>query len=391
MDQRDQPGKPSNVAAGKPIFLTAKEKQDAATAITYSPWKSSRERDNLQNAPPQYFITTSGGAEDQGISQERSEALASFYNDIVETVRSTSHAAVLKATKKIVNSTSKEEAARHGRVMSVAIEAAACNAARRGVSEALQEHPTCEICKRYYYESRGPKHPQYDPQDRLFKCINWPCKKWYHVGCLNIKYEMKDTYMCMGRFAPCVKIVRRQTNPAVITETPIRRDQFASTTLTTPRLLPLMATATTMAPRPFRAGSTLPPYTTQVAATTMSTQPCAELLAPHQNEQTIPTKRPYHQYAASLGVPARIPATKGFKKCRGDGKCMKFTHVGNLPTKCEWGECKLKPLCRSCKDNSGAVEGEKWFCTRECRENYLAKFGETEERTGEEGKEGEDA
>lgn len=361
---------------GKPVYLTSKRNPDT-TVITFSPRKASRERDNLQMPPSQYFTTKLGGAEDQGISQERSEALANFYNDIIGTIRSTTHAAVLKATQKIAKSTSKEEAHHHGQVMTDAIEAAACNAARRGVSEALQEHPTCEVCKRYYYEGRGPKHPQHDPQDRLFKCVKWPCKKWYHVGCMNIKYEMKDTYMCLGKFAPCVETVARKqtTTPFINTAAVYPRNQIPNTNLTNSHgKLPQSAPATIMAPPPIRTASSLSarqPTTTKTQTSTTTpfpTQPFhPSLLYPHQTNRPPPPQNP----TPSSTAPIRMAATKGFQKCRGDGLCAKFTHAGNLPARCVLDGCGFKPLCSACRESGrGVRDGERWFCCEECWEMY---------------------
>ncbi|KAE9979452.1 hypothetical protein EG328_000864 [Venturia inaequalis] len=336
---------PSKVAVSKPVYLTAKSTPDTTFTTPLLP-TMSRERAILSNPLPQYFTATPGGAQDQGISQERSEALADFYNQYS------------KPPKKIAKSSTKEEAARHGRVMTDAIEAAACNAARRGISEALQEHPTCEICKSYYYESRGPKHALYDPQDRLFKCVKWPCKKWYHVGCLNIKYEMRDTYICIGRFAPCVATIRQQTYPGTKTDEPLLRNQTPGIILTGPEYSTTQALATI----PLRHAVQVP-HNTKPAQ-----QPTPAHLA-------IPARRSY-------GIPgssARTKATKGMKRCRGDGKCMRFCYDGNPAVPCAFAACTLKQLCTSCKNHAtepkGAVHGNEWFCTVECRERCLAGGG----------------
>lgn len=371
MDESITAKKTPDTSVGKPIYLAA-EKTPGTTVNTSVPHKSSRERGSLQDPPPEYFTPIPGGARDEGISQERSESLANFYNEIIETVRSTTHAAVLEATQNIAKSTSEEEAARHGKVISDAIEATACNAARRGVSEAIQEHPICEVCKRFYYEGRGPKHPQHDPQDRLFKCINWPCKKWYHVGCLNIKYEMKETYMCMGRFAPCVKTVRKHIQQRVVEEEPgTHQIQRPSITLTVPTNSPAQTHTTIPGQHAVPAQRTVPVYRPILA------------------QPTTPAQPPYHQYSRSTLVPARIAATKGFKKCRGDGKCAKFTHEGNLPAKCDFADCSLKQLCSHCKNNNedpkGAVHEDKWFCTDYCCKQYLAQVGGDEMAVKEEG------
>ncbi|RDI78880.1 hypothetical protein Vi05172_g11202 [Venturia inaequalis] len=348
---------PSKVAVSKPIYLTAKSTPDTTFTAPLLP-TMSRERDTLSNPLTQYFTATPGGAQDQGISQERSEALADFYNDIIETVRSTSHAAVLKATQKIAKSSTKEEAARHGRVMTDAIETAACNAARRGISEALQEHPTCEICKSYYFEGRGPKHARYDPQDRLFKCVKWPCKKWYHVGCLNIKYEMRDTYICIGRFAPCVATIRQQTYPGTKTDEPLLRNQTPGIILTGPEYSTTQALATI----PLRHAVQVP----------HNTKPAQQPTPAHLS---IPARRSY----GISGSSARTKATKGMKRCRGDGKCMRFCYDGNPAVPCAFTACTLKQLCTSCKNHAtepkGAVYRDEWFCTVECRERCLAGLG----------------
>lgn len=349
-------------------FHLAAEKDSDTTVKTPPPTIAPREREKVQNPPPQFFTAISGGAEDQGVSQERSEALADFYNGIIETVRSTTHAAVLQATQNINKTTTEEEKTRHGQVMIDGIEAAACNAARKGVSEAIQEHPTCEVCKRYYYEGRGPKHPQHDPQDRLFKCINWPCKKWYHVGCLNIKYEMKDTYMCMGRFAPCSNIIRPQTQLVVKTEAATLRSQIPGITVTAPENY-TNQTDTTISGRhavPAKQAIQARPITP-----TQHANPAKYKAAVQHTNKSNSSLFP-HGYVGPSGRPN---ATKGWKRCRGDGKCNKNTHEGNLPARCDFDKCTLKSLCSACKNNSsdpkGVVDGDNWFCSAECREKCL--------------------